>query len=287
MGNDDKFIIIASESSIILGDIVKSLRGLAKYNCITVTRISDIPEMLKSIRPVLIILHCNNYNLEINRIHYKLNNLAPILCLTKKHEKLEIDLKDRIPLFSFSFENAISNKSLALNVKSILELSDISKNRKALNKDSSILKRYENSDKNLARYILELDQKSRLLEKVKLRVKELCLDTDNDTKRQLITILNTIKISTNANRNWEDFKIYFEKINPRFLNQLSMMFPVLTAKDLKYCCYLKMNMSNEDITHLLGINPESVRTHKYRLKKKMVLPKQQNLRNFICSFSNS
>lgn len=284
MRSEDKFIIIASESSIILGDIVKSLRGLTEYNCITVTRNSDIPEMLKSMRPVLIILHCNNHNLEIKRIHHKLNSLVPILCLTKKYEKIEIDIKDRISLFTFSFENAMTNKSLSLNVKSILELSDATKNRDVYNNNSSLLKKYENNDKNLARYILELDQKSRLLEKVKLRVKELCVDTDNDTKKELITILNTIKIDTNTNRNWEDFKMYFEKINPKFLNQLSKMFPVLTAKDLKYCCYLKMNMSNEDITQLLGINPESVRTHKYRLKKKMILPKQQNLRNFICSF---
>jgi len=38
-----------------------------------------------------------------------------------------------------------------------------------------------------------------------------------------------------------------------------------------------MNMSNDDIRALLGISQESVRTHKYRLKKKLSLGKDQSL----------
>ncbi len=45
-------------------------------------------------------------------------------------------------------------------------------------------------------------------------------------------------------------------------------------------------MSNEDIRFILGINQESVRTHKYRLKKKMVLDKDQDLRMYIQSFAS-
>jgi DNA-binding CsgD family transcriptional regulator len=44
-----------------------------------------------------------------------------------------------------------------------------------------------------------------------------------------------------------------------------------------------MNMSNDHIGNLLGINQESVRTHKYRLKKKMSLPREQDLRTYLRS----
>jgi DNA-binding CsgD family transcriptional regulator len=43
-------------------------------------------------------------------------------------------------------------------------------------------------------------------------------------------------------------------------------------------------MSNEDICKLLGINQESVRTHKYRLKRKLTLSKEENLQNFLQAF---
>ena len=70
------------------------------------------------------------------------------------------------------------------------------------------------------------------------------------------------------------------------LESYEKKFPCLTTKDLKYCCYLKMNMSNQDIRHILGINQDSVRMHKYRLKKKMTLSKKVDLRSYINSFAN-
>ncbi len=38
-------------------------------------------------------------------------------------------------------------------------------------------------------------------------------------------------------------------------------------------------MTNDDIKNIFGISLESVRTHKYRLKKKMALSKEDDLRN--------
>lgn len=88
-------------------------------------------------------------------------------------------------------------------------------------------------------------------------------------------------MSLSDRNRWEDFKLYFENVNPNFLNKLRDNHPDLTLKDVKYCCYVTMNMSNDDITHILGINPESVRTHKYRLKKKLGLSKNQSLRHYL------
>jgi DNA-binding CsgD family transcriptional regulator len=98
---------------------------------------------------------------------------------------------------------------------------------------------------------------------------------------ELLSIVNAIKTSANNTKLWDDFKVYFEKTNPNFLYLLAKKHPQLTTKDLKYCCYLRMNMSNDDIRSLLGINQESVRTHKYRLKKKMQLNKESDLQTYL------
>ena len=42
-------------------------------------------------------------------------------------------------------------------------------------------------------------------------------------------------------------------------------------------------MSNDDIKNILGINQESVRTHKYRLKRKMSLPNELDLSTYLRS----
>ena len=41
-----------------------------------------------------------------------------------------------------------------------------------------------------------------------------------------------------------------------------------------------------EIRNILGINQESVRTHKYRLKKKMALSKSQDLSHYLKSVTN-
>ena len=140
--------------------------------------------------------------------------------------------------------------------------------------------------KNLSRYVMELDQKVEVLLKVKERISELFPRVDDPTRQELMSIANTIKASANDNKLWEDFKVYFESSNPGFLKVLASKHPELTQMDLKYCCYLKMNMSNDDIRNLLGINQESVRTHKYRLKKKMDLAKEQDLTAYLRSLEN-
>jgi len=147
--------------------------------------------------------------------------------------------------------------------------------------DAAIQLNQNNSTKNLSRYVLELDQKIEVLVRIKDRIVDLYPRVEDSIRVELISIVNSIKVSANDNKLWDDFKLYFERTNPNFLFLLAQKHPDLTPKDLKYCCYLKMNMSNDDIRNLLGINQESVRTHKYRLKKKMDLPKDQDLITYL------
>ncbi|MFT5890099.1 MAG: DNA-binding CsgD family transcriptional regulator, partial [Dokdonia sp.] len=191
-------------------------------------------------------------------------------------------------VFTQSYESAIRDHLLRNNVKSILSLTHKLKRSIAI---SSVTHKtpqasFLNQNKNLARYIMELDQKAITLSRIKERIQGLYPDVAHPIRAKLMSIVNTIKVNIKDTKHWEDFKMYFENMNPQFLKDLSRKYPCLTNKDLKYCCYLKMNMSNEDITHVLGINQESVRTHKYRLKKKMTLSKNQDLRLFLRSFSS-
>ena len=165
------------------------------------------------------------------------------------------------------------------------EQEGLEKKKKRKGKIGSIRSEYDYYNNSLARYTLELDQKRDMLNKIRERIKEVCIETDLTTRSKLMSLLNTIKISTDDKSHWEDFKMYFEDINPDFVRKLSDQYPNLTSKDIKYCCYLKMNMSNEDIRNLLGINQESVRTHKYRLKRKLTLSKDQDLRLFLHAFA--
>lgn len=280
----DNYILVASDNSTNLLTIINELNNLPNYTTITVTSIKLLKQFIESCTPKLIIINFKNNNIELNQLlrpHFKI--ISPVLCLTNKYEKLSWSV-NKIPIIVQPLEDILKNEHLLCNVKSILSLRNLeseSLKNKTLNQKRNTSFITEN--KNLARYVLELDQKKELLKNMTDRIKELYSSVDLTTKKRLNSIINNIKLDTSTNH-WDDFKIYFENINPGFINQLTSKYPCLTSKDIKYCCYLKMNMSNEDIRYILGINKDSVRTHKYRLKKKMILEKEQDLKTYISTF---
>ncbi len=279
-----KNILIGSDTSSSLAAIIKSLQEVNQYSFITATRVSDIVHISKSLNPLLIILSFRNNHHVLNSLQsYNPEFTIPIICLGQKDEYKSFQPKEKTIIFNYSYEYGVRQNNLGHNIKGIIKLLQLTQTQKKL-KSSATTFNKQNND--LTRYTLELDQKKQMLHKIKERIKQLYSNVDSATKTKLMSIVNTIKMTHNNRKHWDDFKLYFENVNPMFLKQLSTKFPCLTAKDLKYCCYLKMNMSNEDIRFILGINQESVRTHKYRLKKKMVLDKDQDLRMYIQSFAS-
>lgn len=279
----DNYIIVASDDSTTLSKIVNELDNLYDYSNVTVNSVKLLKQLLTSIQPKLIVFNFKNNELKLKMLMDSYSgSLPPVLCLTNRYEKFHFIPKN-ILLIAHSLESSLQNSYLLTNVKSILALVKTEE----LTFDKSIPQRKESSfateNKNLARYVLELDQKKALLKSMMDRMKALSSSVDEITRTRLNSIINNIKLNTNTNH-WDDFKVYFENINPKFIKELSNKYPCLTVKDIKYCCYLKMNMSNEDIRYILGISKESVRTHKYRLKKKMILEKEQDLKSYISSF---
>ncbi len=280
-------ILIGSDTSVSLAAILKSLHTMNQYSFITATRVSDIVQLSKSIQPILLILSFrDNQNVINSLLSYHKNFTIPMVCLHTTNQYRELQVRENIVVFTQSYEYGIQSNNLITNILGILKLI---KKTQAVSLSKSFVpkgKLSEEQTKDLTRYTLELDQKKAVLDKIKERIKQLYTVVDETTKTQLMSIVNTIKMTRSDRKHWDDFKHYFENINPNFIKTLSTKYPCLTAKDLKYCCYLKMNMSNEDIRLILGINQESVRTHKYRLKKKLVLEKHQDLRNYLQTFSN-
>jgi DNA-binding CsgD family transcriptional regulator len=65
------------------------------------------------------------------------------------------------------------------------------------------------------------------------------------------------------------------------LKKVKEKHPKLTPNDLRLCAYLRLNLSSKEIAPLLNISPRSVEVKRYRLRKKMDLPHDFNLTNYI------
>ncbi len=83
---------------------------------------------------------------------------------------------------------------------------------------------------------------------------------------------------------WQNFELNIQEIHQDFIKRLSEQFPQLTAKDLKLCVFLRMNLSTKEIAPLMHLNYRSVELQRYRLRKKMDISSEMNLNKFMISF---
>lgn len=84
--------------------------------------------------------------------------------------------------------------------------------------------------------------------------------------------------------NWEEFETLFLKVNADFYNRLNKEFPTLTPNERKLCIFLKLNMSNKNISQITFQSEEALKKARMRLRKKLGLDREENLSSFIQNF---
>jgi len=286
----EKSIVVGCDDATDLAIILNSLNCLSAYSfhIVSATRISDLLGIAKSLDPNLFILCFRSNQHVLNDFHsFVRKPLIPILCLNPSPESEPMHWSSDSIVFSCQLQHISNAAYLESRINSIfLLIKEPDDNRlTSLHSEKVYPQRSLGYQNDLNRYVMELDQKANVLSAVTKRITDICPDVDDKTRVALNSIVNSIRMSSNNTKLWEDFKLYFEMTDPEFLLILAKKHPDLTVIDLKYCCYLKMNMSNDDIRSLLGINQESVRTHKYRLKRKLEIPKDMDLGVYLKSVS--
>ena len=73
-------------------------------------------------------------------------------------------------------------------------------------------------------------------------------------------------------------------MHPNFVQRIEYAYPRLTENDLRHCAYIRMRLTTKEIAQLMNVNPTSIQIARVRLKKKMSLDQDTDLRNFIINF---
>lgn len=69
-----------------------------------------------------------------------------------------------------------------------------------------------------------------------------------------------------------------------FFARLKSKYPELSQSELRHCTYIKLQMFTSEISQMLNIDNKSVQASRYRIKKKMQLPQEVDLKNFLENF---
>lgn len=90
--------------------------------------------------------------------------------------------------------------------------------------------------------------------------------------------------SFSGEERWEDFEIYFERVNTGFMKNLQKKYPDLSLTEKKLCVFLRLGMTTKEIATIQHISFRAVEQARYRLRKKLSVKKGEDLANFLSQF---
>lgn len=142
----------------------------------------------------------------------------------------------------------------------------------------------ELKDRELVSFLLQLSQKNELISKSANLLKKGKLGDDKHIKIVLEQLEEILKGNSVQTPDWVMIEKQMEKSHPGFLNRLQTKYPVISVKDQKLCCYIRLGLSSKEISGLLNITPKSVEIARVRLRQKLQLPSKIRLSTFIMQF---
>lgn len=109
------------------------------------------------------------------------------------------------------------------------------------------------------------------------------IEEEQDLKKHsfLKNKINQLKSFIKKDNDWEDFLIHFEELNSHFLTTIKEKHPSLNSNDIRFLCYVYMNLTTKEISSLFNITLEATRKRKERVAKKMKLTDSDNLYDYI------
>jgi len=147
-------------------------------------------------------------------------------------------------------------------------------------KQKELERELEMRNRELTSYALNFLQKNEFITEVQTDLQKV------KTVSELDQVKRKLKLSGQLDRDWENFKMQFEKVHGSFSDELKQAYPDLSPAELKLATLLRINLNTKECASILGISPESTKTARYRLRKKMDIATEENLFDHLCTFGS-
>ncbi len=136
--------------------------------------------------------------------------------------------------------------------------------------------------KELANYTMLLVKKKDIFSEIRQDIIELRKLVRNDNSRnKLQKMFGKLNQHIIGEEYLHIFETNFEQVHFDFFKNLKEKFPDLSQRELRLCAFIKMNLTNKEISPLLNISVRGVETARYRIRKKMNLEHESNLVDFL------
>lgn len=156
-----------------------------------------------------------------------------------------------------------------------MELRELENSQKIIKLNNEKLRGdIESKNRELATSTMSIIKKNEFLNAIKSEL-------STNGRGSIEKVVRIIDKNLNNTDDWKMFQEAFNNADKKFLKKIKDKHPELTPNDLRLCAYLRLNLTSKEIAPLLNISPRSVEVKRYRLRKKMCLPHDVNLTNYI------
>jgi hypothetical protein len=143
----------------------------------------------------------------------------------------------------------------------------------------------DKKQKQVAADALYMNQKNSMLAEIESVLNKALSDSNfSKTGKEFRKIFEIINSYKQLDKDWKMLIANFEEVHPGFFSRLKMTHPQLSSGDIKHCACIKMNFGTKEIARFFNIKAPSVQIARVRLKKKMDLPDNADLRSYIINF---
>lgn len=171
------------------------------------------------------------------------------------------------------------NKKAVLESQRQMQLKFIKSEQEMIRlKNEKLNQEIESKNRELAISTMSLVKRNELLRRVKKELKK-----NDKTFSKSHPVIKLIDKNLNSSKDRKMFMEAFNNADREFLTRAKELHPDLSSNDLKFCVYLRLNLSSKEIAPLLNISVKSVEVRRSRLRKKLNLKRETKLTDYILS----
>ena len=139
-----------------------------------------------------------------------------------------------------------------------------------------LINELDHKKQDLVQMALFISQQNDFLENLQKNI-----SSSKASNKSTMILEKELEQKLNLDKQREQFKLNINLINEDFYNLLQIKFPNLTDGEKKLCAMLRLNLSSKEIASIQNISPKSVDMSRYRLRKKLNLPAETELSEFL------
>jgi tetratricopeptide (TPR) repeat protein len=136
----------------------------------------------------------------------------------------------------------------------------------------------EQKNRQLTSKALYLSSRNEIIEEL---IQSLSVLSEVNSNAELKKLLRQLNENVQPDEHWNSFFTHFEEVNQGLITELKNQHPDLNANDIRFICYVFMNLTGKEIASIFNITQEACRKRKERISKKLGLDNGESLYEYL------